>query len=338
MKGLREGELNTRRKLVIAFGAGALAASFSPFAQLKGKVWRVGYLSQANRPVSLDAYTTGAFLQGMRDLGYVEGRNLVMEWRFADNDHERLSGLAANLVQLNVDVIVAVSLPGARAAQKATAEIAVVFGGIGDPVGLGLVKSLAHPGGNLTGLSNQAVDVGAKQLEILRDMVPKLARLAVLSNPKSSGSKAVERIVEASAQKSGVKVLQMEARTPQEIEAAFSGMARQNVGAVLVTRDPFLNRQLRQIADLAAKNRLPAIAGIGEYVEAGGLVSYGASITDMWRRVATHVDKILKGAKPADLPVEQPTKFELFINGKTAKALGLKIPQSLLISADKVIE
>jgi putative ABC transport system substrate-binding protein len=330
--------MNNRRRLIIALGAGALAAPFASIAQESGKVWRVGYLSQGSRPVSFDPSSVGAFLQGMRDLGYVEGKNLVMEWRFADNSHERLSGLAAELVQLKVNLIVAVSPPATSAAQKATTTIPIVFGGIGDPVGIGFVKSLAHPGGNITGISNQAPDIGSKQLEMLRDMVPNLARVAVLTNPMNSGNSPLQNIVEAAAQKVRVKVLPLEARTPQEIGKAFSEMARQKAGAVIVARDPFLNQQLRQIAELAAKNRLPAISGIREYVEAGGLVSYGASLTDMWRRVATHADKILKGAKPGDLPVEQPTKFELFINGKTAKALGLKIPHSLLIGADKVIE
>jgi putative ABC transport system substrate-binding protein len=246
--------------------------------------------------------------------------------------------LAANLVQLKVDVIVAAGPPAISAAQKVTTTVPIVMANSGDPVGSGFVKSLAHPGGNITGRSNLSGDVGPKQLEMLLSMVPKLSRVAVLMNPTNSGNSAMLKVVEIAAQKVRVKVLPMEVRTTQEIETAFSEMARRKAGAVIVARDPFLNRQLREIAELAAKNRLPTISGIREFVEAGGLMSYGASLTDMWRRVATHVDKICKGAEPADLPVEQPTTFELLINGKTAKTLGLKIPNSLLIGADKVIE
>jgi putative ABC transport system substrate-binding protein len=212
------------------------------------------------------------------------------------------------------------------------------MGGTGDPVGSGFVKSLARPAGNITGLSNVILDISPKHLEMLHSMVPKLSRVAALVNPSNSSHALILKSLQAAAQRTGVTILPLDARDPQEIENAFSQMARQKVGALIVTRDSFLNQQVRQIAELAAKNRLPAIAGLREYVEAGGLMSYGTNLTDQYRRAATYVDKILKGAKPADLPVEQPTKWELFINRKTAKALGLTIPQSLLISADKVIE
>ena len=223
------------------------------------------------------------------------------------------------------------------AAQKATTNIPIVMGTIGDPVGAGFVKSLARPGGNITGLTNISGDISAKHLEMLLSMVPKLSRVVVLVNPENPSNTMALRNVQAAARRTGVTILSFEARTPQEIENAFSQMPRQKAGALIVAREAFFNQQVRQIAELAAKNRLPTICGIREYVEAGGLMSYGQDQADSNRRAATYVDKIFKGAKPSDLPVEPPTKFELFINRKTAKALGLTIPQSLLISADKVI-
>ena len=328
--------MNKRRKLVIALGASALAAPFGSFAQQPGKVWRIGFLS----PASASGYANRveALRAGLRELGYVEGKNLVIEWRFADGKYERLPGLAAELVQLKMDVIVTVTTPATSAAQKATTTLPIVMGNVSDPVGAGIVKSLAHPGGNITGLSNIATDISPKLLEMLHSMAPKLSRVVVLVNPNNSYHTTALKDVQAAAQRTGVTILSLDARTPQEIEKAFSAMAREKAGAVIVLRDPFFVEQLRQIAELAAKHRLPSISGTPDYAEAGGLMSYGSSSTDQIRRVATYVDKILKGAKPADLPVEQPTKFELFINGKTAKALGLKIPQSLLVMADKVIE
>jgi putative ABC transport system substrate-binding protein len=329
--------MNNRRKLLIMLGAGALAAPLGSFAQQQGKIWRVGFLS-LRRPASLNSDFYGAFLQGMRDLGYVEGKNLVIEWRFADGKLERLPELAAELVKLKVDVIVAAGPQAISAAQKATVTIPIVMATAPDPVGSGFVKSLAHPGGNITGLSNISADISPKQLEMLLSIVPKLSRVAVLVNPTNSSHATVLKNVQGAAQRIAVTILSLDARTPQEIEKAFSAMAREKAGAVIVARDGLLIQQARQIAALAVKYRMPSIHGIREYVEAGGLMSYGPSLTDNFRRAATYVDKIFKGAKPGDLPVEQPTKLELIINGKTAKALGLTIPQSLLISADKVIE
>ncbi len=274
----------------------------------------------------------------MRELGYVEGKNLVIEWRFAEGKAERLPGLAADLLRLKVDVFVTQGSPAASAAQKATATIPIVMGSAGDPVGGGLVKSLARPGGNITEFSNLNVDIGPKRLEMLLSMVPKLSRVAILLSPTNPGHATNLKTVQAAAQTSGVKILPVEARTPQEIENAFSTMTREHAGAVIVAADALFTQQVRQIAELAAKHRLPSISTFREYAEAGGLMTYGSNLTDQYRRAATYVDKIFKGAKPGDLPVEQPTKFELIINGKTAKALGLKIPQSLLISADRVIE
>jgi putative ABC transport system substrate-binding protein len=330
--------MNNRRKLLVVLGAGALAVPLSSFAQQQRKVWRVGFLSPRRRPASLDTDYFGAFPRGMRDLGYVEGKNLVIEWRFADGKFEHLPGLAAELVRLKVDVIVAAGPPAIVAAQKATTTIPIVIVTSIDPVDAGLVKSLARPGGNITGISNLSGEVSPKHLELLLTMVPKLSRVAVLVNPANSAHATMLKNVQAAAQKAHVKVLPVEARTLQEIETAFSVMTKENAGAIIVGLDPFFNQQVRQIAELAAKHRLPSISAYAVYAEGGGLMSYGSSLTDNFRRAATYVDKILKGANPGDLPVEQPTKFELFINRKTAKALGLTIPQSLLISTGKVIE
>ncbi len=332
--------MNNRRKLVVALGAGALVAPFGSFAQQQGKVWRVGFLSQRNRPASLESDNNyGAFLRRMRELGYLEGRNLAMEWRFAEGKLDRLSDLAAELVQLKMDVILSGSATTTIALKKATTAIPIVMTGTSDPVGSGLVKSLAHPGGNITGLSLMMIDLGPKFLELLLRAAPGLTRVALLMNPDNPTHATVLKEVRVAAQKTGVKaLLSMEARNPQEIENAFSAMARQSAAAFIVLPSPLFNQQHRLIADLAAKNRLPSMTPESIFAESGCLMSYGMSLADTFRGAATYVDKIFKGAKPADLPVEQPTKFELFINGKTAKILNLKIPQSLLVMADKVIE
>ena len=336
--GADERRRSTRRRLLIAFGTGLLAAPLVSFAQQQGKVWRVGFLSARSRPVSLDSDEYGGFPQGMRELGYVEGKNLLIEWRYAEGKYERLTELAAELVRLKVDVIVAPGPPSIGAVHKVTTTVPIVMVNAQDPVGSGLIKSLAHPGGNITGLSSLIVDISPKHLEMQMNMVPKLTRVAVLVNPDNSSHLLTLKNIQAAAQTANVKVLPVEATTALEIEKAFSAMAREKAGAVIVGRDALFLQQARQIADLAAKNRLPTVSGIREHIEAGSLMVYGPNSTDSFRRAATYVDKIFKGAKPGDLPVEQPTKFEMVINRKTAIALGLTIPQSLLISADKVIE
>ena len=330
--------MNNRRKLIIALGATALASPLSPFAQPATKVWRVGFLSLRTRPVSLDADIFSAFLGGMRELGYVEGKNLAMEWRFGDNKAERLPALAAELVQLKVDVIVTNGVPTIIALQKITTTIPIVFGNAPDPVGNGWAKSLAHPGGNLTGVSNLNVELSPKRLEMLLAMVPKLSRVAVLIHSDNPSHATRLKSIEAAAQKLRVTILPVQARNPQEIDAAFARIVKEKAGALIVEPDSHFNQQLRQIVGLAVKHRLPAISSTREFVEAGGLMGYGSNVIVIFRRAAIYVDKILKGAKPGDLPVEQPTTFELVINGKTAKTLGLKIPNSLLVTADKVIE
>jgi len=330
--------MNNRRKLLLALGAGALAAPFASLAQQPNKVWRVGFLALRSPTAWNPNASYDAFMQGMRELGYVEGKNLIIEWRLADGKVERLPALAAELVQLKVDVLVAAGVQPTSAAQKATTTIPIVMANSIDPVGSGFVASLARPGGNITGLSNLIGDLSAKHFEMLRSIVPKVSRMAILVNPTNSGHATILKTVQTAAQKSSVKILSVQARIPQEIESAFSTMTKHNAQGVIVANDLFLNQQRRQIAELAAKNRLPSVAAVREYADDGGLMSYGPKFVENYRRAATYVDKIIKGAKPSDLPVEQPTKFELVINRKTAKTLGLTIPQSLLISADKVIE
>jgi putative ABC transport system substrate-binding protein len=330
--------MNNRRKLLIMLVAGAIVAPFDAFPQQQGKVWRVGFLSSRSRPASLVSDEMGAFLPGMRELGYVEGKNLMIEWRFAEGKYERLSSLAAELVQMKVDVIVTSGTPATSPTQKATTTIPIVMVNVGDPVTRGFVKSLAHPGGNITGLSTFSSEISAKQLEMLLSMVPKLSRVAILLNPGNTGNVAVLKDVQAVAQKIKVMILPLETRTAQEIEKAFSTMVHENVGAVIVSLDSLFVQQLSQVSELVAKHKLPSISGRKEYTETGFLMSYGPSTADLYRRGATYVDKIFKGAKPGDLPIEQPTKLELVVNMKTAKALGIKIPNSILVRADRVIE
>ena len=328
--------MNTRRRVVFALGAGAFAP-FASFAQQQpGKVWRIGFLAARSRPVSMDVDPFGTFPQGLRELGYVEGKNIAIDWRFADGKYERLPGLAAELVQLRVDVIVAVGSAEVIAAQKATTSIPIVIGGVGDPVALGLVASLSRPGGNVTGLSNLAVDVSSKNLEFLLAIVPKLPRVAVLRNPTNPANSLAVKQIQAAARTTGVSVSVFEATSASEIDTAFRAIARAHVGALILALDPYFLTQARQIAELATKNRLPAIFPYRQYVEVGGLMSYGLDVG--FRRAASYVDRIIKGAKPADLPIQQPTRFYLVINRKTVKALGLTIPQELLLRADEVIE
>src|SRR5450631_3941649 len=330
--------MNRRDTMLALVALAAAAGPHASLAQQQGEVWRVGFLSPQTRSDPLISQYNDAFLKGMHDLGYVEGRNLLVEWRFADGKPERLPGMAAELVQLKVDIIVAVSSPAIGAAQKATTTIPIVMATTGDPVGSGFVKSLARPGGNITGLSNMGGDLGPKLLDLLRSVVPKLSRVAVLVTPTSTTYRAISESVQASAQKAGVKTLMAEASTPEEIENAFLTMARDNAEAVLVGAAPFFTLQKQQIAELALKYRLPSVFGNRAIVEAGGLMSYAQHFVENYARSAAYVDKILKGAKPGDLPVEQPTQFELVVNLKTAKALGLTIPPPILLRADAVIE
>jgi putative tryptophan/tyrosine transport system substrate-binding protein len=326
----------TRRDFIATLELCLLGAPFAAEAQAPAKVPRIGFLS-ASLPTD-QADRLKAFRQGLSELGYVEGQNIAIEYRFAEGRPERLPALAAELVGLKVDVIVTEGPPAPEAAKQATNTIPIVFAVAGDPVAQGLVASLARPGGNITGLANLAPEVVGKQLELLREVVPKISRVAVLQNPSNPAHPFVLRQAEGAARLLGVQLQILEARTPTEIDAAFAAMRSQRAGGVLVLRDSLFLAQRAQIAALAAKSRLPAMYGLREHVEAGGLMAYGANVPLMYRRAATYVDKILKGAKPGDLPVEQPTKFELVINLKTAKALGLTIPPSVLGRADEVIQ
>lgn len=315
-----------------------LAASLAPAAaQPVEKAPRLGFLRPRTR--SNDAGLVDAFLQGLRDHGWVEGKTIVIEYRWAEGRSDRLADLAAELVRLKVDVILAGNTSGAVAAKNATDTIPIVMATAGDPVGLGLVTSLARPGGNVTGLSfGVGTDIVGKWLELLKETVPKIRRVAVLSNPTNpSHALAIENVIVA-ARAVGVQLQVLEAQGPNQFDNAFAAMARERAEALLVVVDPFFGFHRSRLSALAAKNRLPAMYGSREYPEAGGLMSYGADYRDTFHRSATYVDKILKGAKPADLPIEQPVKFELVINLKTAKLLGLTIPPSLLLRADQVIE
>jgi len=298
---------------------------------------RIGYLrltSASDRPPLLEA-----FRQALRELRWVEGQNIVIDYRFAEGRLDRLPGLAAELVRLKVDIIVSAGTQGVTAAKNATETIPIVMIGVRDPVGTGLIANLARPGGNVTGVSGGAgLEIVAKQLELLKETVPKISRVAILSNPTNSYHQLAIGEANTAARSLDVQLQLLEARGPNEFDDAFAAMANERVGALLVLSDIVFNNHQTRLVDLAAGRRLPAAYGIRESVEAGGLMSYGPSFLDFYRRGAAYVDKILKGDKPADLPVEQPTKFELVINLKTAKALGLTIPPTLLARADEVIE
>lgn len=301
------------------------------------KVWRVGVLAPRRRPDSIDADFLGSFPRAMRELGYVEGKNLSIEWRFADGDPDRLSELAGDLVRLRLDAIVSGSAQAISALQKRTTTVPIVMAAVGDPIGSGFVKSLARPEGNITGLSSLASDIGSKQLELLIVVVPRLARVGMIVNPANPTLSTLRDNVRSAAQRQGVVVQTLEARTATEIERAFAAMTQAQAGAVIVPADGFFVQQYRAIAELAMSARLPSVSLIREYAELGGLMSYGPNFADQFRRAATYVDKIFKGTRPGDLPVEQSSTFELAINRMTARALGVAVPDSVLLRADRVI-
>jgi putative ABC transport system substrate-binding protein len=323
-----------RRDFLGALG-GAAMMPLATRAQQPGRLPRIGYLSPGSAISSRD----DTFRQGLRELGYVEEQNIVVEYRFADGKFDRLGDLAAELVRLKVDVIVAVVTQASLAAKNATRTIPIVMAFVSDPVGSGLVTSLARPGANVTGTSSMTAEVVGKSLEVLKEAVPHVARVAVLWNPNNVIFQAqMLRATERAAARLGVELQAHGARGPDELDRAFAAMTTAGAGALLVLADPILVLQRTRIIELAEQGRLPAMYGLREYALAGGLMAYGPNDTEMYRRAASYVDKILKGAKPADLPVEQTTKFDLVINLKTAKALGLTIPLPLLGRADEVIE
>jgi ABC-type uncharacterized transport system substrate-binding protein len=316
---------------VLTLSAILLALCGSAQAQQATKVPRIGYLTGG------DSSPNEAFVQGLHDLGYFEGKNIVIEVRNADGTMDRLSNLAAELVRLKVDVIVAVGGQATLPAKYATSTIPIVFTLVSDPVGAGLVTSLARPGGNLTGLSSVSTDLSGKRLELLKETIPKVSRVAVLYDPTDRSKIAEVKEIKSDARSLGVQLQALEVRRLDEFENAFKTASRAKAGAILVLPTSILNSNRKRIADLATKNRLPTMLATSQHMDAGALMSYGPDYADLYRRAAVYVDKILKGAKPADLPVEQPKKFEFVINLKTAKQIGLTIPPNVLARADRVI-
>jgi putative ABC transport system substrate-binding protein len=320
----------------LALGALLLGFSVPAEAQQPTKIPRIGFLAAVSS--STISARTEAFRQGLRELGYVEGKSFVIEWRYAEGKPDRLPALAAELVRLKVDVIVTAGPAATRPAKEATVTIPIVMSFDDDPVGSGFAASLARPGGNITGLSTLAPEISGKQLELLKEIVPRVSRVAVLGTSTRPGNAQALREVELAAPAFKMQPQYVDVLSSKDIETAFRAASKGRAEAVLVLAGSVLNSHRTQIVDLAAKSRLPAIYARPEFVEDGGLMTYGVSITDLFRRAATYVDKILKGAKPGDLPVEQPTKFELVINLKTAKLIGLTIPPNVLARADKVIK
>jgi ABC-type uncharacterized transport system substrate-binding protein len=329
--------MDRRRFLLTSLAGGLLAAPRASEAQQPAKIARLGILGAG----SAAGVRLEAFIQGLRDLGYVEGRNLVIEYRNHEGKEERLPALAAELVALKVDVILAVSTLPALAAMKVTRTLPIVFAAAAEPVTSGLVTSLARPGGNVTGMSAVAPELVGKCLELLKQTVPGVTRGVILWQPGAPDERTDKDMLkeaEVASRTLGVRLQAVKARRPEDFERAFSDVTKARAGALIVLTSVMFINERRRLVDLAAKNRLPTVYPQRDFVDVGGLMSYGPNGPDLFRRAATLVDKILKGAKPADLPVEQPTKFELIINLKTAKALGLTIPQSLLLRADEVIQ
>jgi putative ABC transport system substrate-binding protein len=326
-----------RRRFLQAASVGVLAAPFAAEAQPAGKVPRIGFVEAGSSTVN--RHFANAFRQGLRELGYVEGHNIVIEERWAEGRSERFSVLLDELLRLKIDVLVQASTVGAAAAKRATTTVPIVFVGVGDPVSTGLVTSLARPSGNLTGLSLALSEgLAGKLVELIKEMVPTLARAGLLFNPLGALVTQWGKGTRAAGAVLGVRFQEFEVRDLKDIDSAFAAMAREHLGGLILITDPLTLRYRTQVVQLAANCRLPTIYSFGEFARVGGLLAYGASVAGMFHRAAAFVDRILRGAKPADLPVEQPTKFELVINLKTAKALGLTIPPSLLLRADQVID
>jgi putative ABC transport system substrate-binding protein len=330
------GRVHMDRRAFITMAGGLLATPLAAEAQQAGKVYRIGFISPASS--SPMAARDEAFRQGLRALGYILGQNITIEYRWADGKNERLTGFAAELVNLKLDIIVTHGGEATRAVQQVTTTIPIVIAAADDPLASGLVASLARPGGNITGLSILTPDLTGKRLELLKALLPGLTRVAVLWNPGNPISEPELRKAEAAAAPLGLQLQSLGLRDPREFASAFSSMKRERADALFLLSDAMFFGRRKEIADLAASNRLPLVAHLREFADAGGLMTYGPNVLELHRRAATYVDKILKGAKPGDLPVEQPTKFDLVINLKTAKALGLTIPPSLLQRADQVVE
>ena len=325
-----------RRDFALLFVVGTALWPLHIYAQQSRTIPRIGVLLPGS-PASFSVRTE-AFLDGLKELGYVEGRTIAIEWKWGEDRLDTLSGLAADLVRSNVDVIVTGGTSAAKALKATTQTIPIVMALVGDPVAAGLVNNLARPGGNATGFSIVAPELGTKRLELLKEIVPNLSSIAVLSNTKNPQSKIEMKEMQTAAQAMGLQLHPAEISTEDELENAFAAMNRAAAQALIVLTDPILFSQRKRTVDLAGKYKLPAVYFFQGFVEEGGLMSYGPSDTDLFRRAAGYVDRILKGAKPSELPVEQPTKFDLYINLSTAKALGVTIPETFLARADKVIE
>ena len=330
-----------RREILCTLASAAVAwplAARAQEVQRPGKLWRIGVLSGLTAPSDVRSTVLGGFLLGMQELGYIENRDFIVEWRFAGGRYERFPELASELVRLHVDVVLVSATAGIRAMQQATKSIPIVMGFSFDPVGNGLVTSLAHPGGNTTGLATAQQETVAKQVELIKMVVPRISRLAIMVNPNNSNSAGMVPNAEAAAREAGLQGVVVKAGTLQEVERAFAMVTNERIEALLTFTDSVFTTYRRRIAELALQSGLPTVFAQREPVEAGGLMSYGESLTDFLRRSATYVDRILKGAKPGDLPIEQPNRYFLVINLKTARELGLEIPPTLLALADEVIE
>ena len=327
-----------RRTFLGVIAGGLLAAPLAADAQQVAKVWRIGFLTSGFKEGTGSDVRLAPFSQGLRELGYIEGRNVILEIRYAEGRTERFPALAAELVNLKVDVLVATSTPGALAAKQATSTIPIVMAAVGEPVEVKLVESLAHPGGNVTGLSLVAPQLAAKRLDLLKQALPRLSRVTVLWNSANQGMRARFDQTQGGAHLLGVAIHSVTIQSPDDFDPLFGAMARERPESLLVLADTVTVANRQRTIEFAARNRVPAIYEVRAFVDDGGLMSYGIDMSDHFRRAAFYVGQLIKGAKPADLPVEQPTKFELVINLKTAKALGLTIPQSLLLRADQVIE
>ena len=326
------------RAAPFALALALLAAPLAAYSQQPGTSYRIGYLG-TNPPTTPDGMRSReALRQGLGELGWVEGKNIIIEWRYSAGRDQRLRELAAELVRLKVDVIVALASPATHAAKQATTMIPIVGIGLADPVRQGLAVNLARPGGNVTGLANLYPELAAKWVELLREALPGVSRVAVLWNAVNPGNALQMEATQVAARALGLRLQSVEVRGPDDFPGAFSAMTRARPEALLILADPLIGAYRTQIVAFTARSRLPAMDPFREFVEAGGLMAYSVDVPDMFRRAATYVDRILRGAKPADLPIEQPTKFEFAINIKTAQALGLAIPQSLLLRADRVVE
>ena len=325
--------MGIRRRRWVASGISLLAVPGAILAQTASKIWRIGYLSQGNGPGEY----LRAFVEGMRALGYAEGRNISIEYRFSGDQRDRLLDLARELVQLKVDIIVADGSQPIKEAKIATSTIPIVMLAPSDPVGSGYVASLARPGGNVTGNSMTSTDLAAKDLELVREFLPKATRVALLGS-RGIGVSLFGEQVRAAATKAGITLAIRQLDKPEVLASALAALLRERPQLLIVQYSTHANNHRKEIIEFAARHRLPAIYGSRSFVDAGGLLSYGPSLPEMFRHAASFVDRIFKGAKPADLPVEQPTKYEMFVNASTAKALGISIPQSLLLRAEEVIQ